>query len=195
MASLDNRFVSSENLIAYFERDMKNKSHPKVTFRWSSVDQVLLPALSGVAKTMFWRCKGKCFLLYLQTFWLFSLLNKDKLLTLQSKMPILAMMHIVMCGAEGGRHYIMEKRHTMLCRLVIWNYHKRLLTKDNAKLMPRVCWLCIPVVCLKANHAFTAHFRVYQQYDAWVSLCSSVSKAVVGLRWQTSRRRIPTFFV
>jgi len=30
---------------------MKNKSHPKVTFKWSSVDQVLLPALSGVVKT------------------------------------------------------------------------------------------------------------------------------------------------
>ena len=32
---------------------MKNKSHPKVTFKWSSVDQVLLPALSGVVKTCF----------------------------------------------------------------------------------------------------------------------------------------------
>ena len=30
---------------------MKNKSHPKVTFKWSSVDQGLLPALSGVVKT------------------------------------------------------------------------------------------------------------------------------------------------
>jgi len=30
---------------------MKNKSHLKVTFKWSSVDQVLLPALSGVVKT------------------------------------------------------------------------------------------------------------------------------------------------
>jgi len=29
---------------------MKNKSHPTVTFKWSSVDKVLLPALSGVAK-------------------------------------------------------------------------------------------------------------------------------------------------
>ena len=27
------------------------KSHPKVTFKWSSVDQGLLPALSGVVKT------------------------------------------------------------------------------------------------------------------------------------------------
>ena len=32
---------------------MKNKSHPKVTFKWSSVDQVLLPALNGVVKTCF----------------------------------------------------------------------------------------------------------------------------------------------
>ena len=30
---------------------MKNKSHSKVIFKWSSVDQGLLPALSGVAKT------------------------------------------------------------------------------------------------------------------------------------------------
>ena len=30
-------------------------------------------------------------------------------------------------------HYIMEKRHMMLCRLAIWNYHKRLLTNDNAE--------------------------------------------------------------
>ena len=30
---------------------MKNKSHPQVTFKRSSIDQALLPALSGVAKT------------------------------------------------------------------------------------------------------------------------------------------------
>ena len=30
---------------------MKNKSHPKVTFKWSSIDKALLPALSGVVKT------------------------------------------------------------------------------------------------------------------------------------------------
>jgi len=30
---------------------LKNKSHPKVAFKWSSVDQGLLPALSGVVKT------------------------------------------------------------------------------------------------------------------------------------------------
>ena len=30
---------------------MKNKSHPKVTFKWSRGDKVLLPALSGVVKT------------------------------------------------------------------------------------------------------------------------------------------------
>jgi len=23
-------------------------------------------------------------------------------------------------------HYIAEKRHTMLCRLAIWNYHKKM---------------------------------------------------------------------
>jgi len=30
---------------------MKNKSHPKVTFKWSRGDKVLLPALSGVVKS------------------------------------------------------------------------------------------------------------------------------------------------
>jgi hypothetical protein len=29
---------------------MKNKSHPKVTIKWSRGDKVLLPALSGVVK-------------------------------------------------------------------------------------------------------------------------------------------------
>ena len=33
-----------------------------------------------------------------------------------------------------------------------------------------------PVVCLKANHAFIAHLRVYQQYVTWVSPCSSTCK-------------------
>jgi hypothetical protein len=28
----------------------KQKSHPKVTFKWSSIDKALLPALSGVVK-------------------------------------------------------------------------------------------------------------------------------------------------
>ena len=35
----------------YSENYMKNKSHPKVTFKWSRGDKVLLPALSGVVKT------------------------------------------------------------------------------------------------------------------------------------------------
>jgi hypothetical protein len=35
----------------FFERDMKNKSHPLGGFKWSSIDQALLPALSGVVKT------------------------------------------------------------------------------------------------------------------------------------------------
>ena len=37
-------------------------------------------------------------------------------------------------------------------------------SKTLRSLMPRVCWIRIPVVCLKANHAFIAHLRVYQQY-------------------------------
>ena len=35
----------------HFEENMKNKSHPKVTFKWSSIDKALLPALSGVVKS------------------------------------------------------------------------------------------------------------------------------------------------
>ena len=35
----------------------KNKSHPKVTFKWSRVFDGLLPALSGVVKLIVWRCK------------------------------------------------------------------------------------------------------------------------------------------
>ena len=35
----------------YSERNMKDKSHPQVAFKWSGIDQVLLPALSGVVKT------------------------------------------------------------------------------------------------------------------------------------------------
>ena len=42
---------------------MKNKSHPKVTFKWSRGDKVLLPALSGVAKLMFDAVKIRIFLL------------------------------------------------------------------------------------------------------------------------------------
>ena len=39
------------DLIVYSERNMKNKSHPLGGFKWSSIDQALLPALSGVVKT------------------------------------------------------------------------------------------------------------------------------------------------
>ena len=46
-------------------------------------------------------------------------------------------------SCEAG-HYIAEKRHTMLCRLAIWNYHKKMCVKDNAELMSRVCWIHIP---------------------------------------------------
>ena len=40
--------------IAFFDRISRipfEKSHPKVTFKWSRGDKVLLPALSGVVKT------------------------------------------------------------------------------------------------------------------------------------------------
>ena len=35
-------------LTGFSEKCMKNKSHPKVTFKWSRVFDGLLPALSGV---------------------------------------------------------------------------------------------------------------------------------------------------
>ena len=75
-----------------------------------------------------------------------------------------------------AEHYIMEKRHTMLCRLAGWNYHSQLQVKDNAEYDATGMLKMYPVVCLRANHAFTAHLRVYQQYVAWVSLCSSTCK-------------------
>ena len=67
--------------------------------------------------------------------------------------------------------------------------------KDIAELDATGMLNVYPVVCVRANHAFNAHLRVYQQYDAWVSLCSSVCRAVVGLNQRTGRRWIPTFFV
>jgi hypothetical protein len=32
---------------------INKKNHPKVAFKWSSIDQALLPALSGVVKILF----------------------------------------------------------------------------------------------------------------------------------------------
>ena len=62
-------------------------------------------------------------------------------------------------------------------------------------MMPRVCCICIPGVCVKANYAFNAHLSgANSNMPAWVSICSSALRAVVSLNQQTSRRWIPTFF-
>ena len=61
-------------------------------------------------------------------------------------------------------HYIMEKRHTMLCRLADWNYHTRLQVNDNAEVDATGMLKHVPVVCVKANHAFNAHSGMYQEY-------------------------------
>ena len=42
--------VQSPDFNRVFRKRYEKKSHPKVTLKWSSVDQVLLPALSGVVK-------------------------------------------------------------------------------------------------------------------------------------------------
>ena len=70
-----------------------------------------------------------------------------------------------------------------------------LLAKDIAEFdvtgMLKVC----PVVCMRANHAFIAHLREYQQC---VRGYHSVRQASTGLRephQQASSRWIPTFFV
>ena len=60
-------------LIAYFERDMKNKSHPKETFKLGSVDQGLpLAAFTRnvyrIAKTIVLTLQTYSFLLYPQNF-------------------------------------------------------------------------------------------------------------------------------
>ena len=52
-----------------------------------------------------------------------------------------------------------------------------------------------PVVCVRANYAFNAHLRVYQQYDRGYHSVRQLARAVVGLRKQMGRRWIPTFFV
>ena len=123
--------------------------------------------------------------------WLKIIVFENKWVYLQSHYP----MKVPNEGFwQSGEHYIMEKRHMMLCRLAVWNYHRKRVPKTLLSLMPRVCWICIPVVCLKANHAFTAHFRVNQQYVTWVSLCSSALRAVVGLRQRMSMMWIPTSF-
>ena len=99
----------------------------------------------------------------------------------------------IYCSCRGaailsGGHYIMKKLHTMLCRLTIRNYHRRLQVKDNAEFDVTGMLRKYPVVCVKVNHTFNAHLRVYQQYFTWVSLCSSTCRAVVSLRWWMSRR-------
>ena len=59
------------------------KSRPlEVAFKWSRGDKVLLPALSGVAKTCFDIAKVSVFIISSKLFVRFSLFVSDKSLTL-----------------------------------------------------------------------------------------------------------------
>lgn len=46
-----------EYFINYSKKGMKNKSHPKVAFKWSSVGSGLLPSELPDSQTFIWRCK------------------------------------------------------------------------------------------------------------------------------------------
>ena len=52
-----------------------------------------------------------------------------------------------------------------------------------------------PVVCVRANHAFNAHLRVYQQYVRGYHSVRQLARAVVGLNQRAGNRWIPTLFV
>ena len=91
-------------------------------------------------------------------------------------------------------HYIIEKRHTMLCRLASWNYHNLLQVKDNAELMSRVCWKHIPScawgLVMPSTHTNGCISNSTRGYHS----VRQLARAVVGLRKRMSRRWIPTFF-
>ena len=61
---------------------MKNKSHSKVAFKWSSVDQGLLPALSGVVKTIVLTGQSYELFLKLPNFTTIIFVNQAKLRSL-----------------------------------------------------------------------------------------------------------------
>ena len=84
------------------------------------------------AKSSLWRCKDKHLSRYLQIF---------------PQLSLLVPKHFVLSPSYSPDMVSVEEQHTfradtnkwksvtppMLCRLVIWNYHRRLLTKDNAE--------------------------------------------------------------
>ena len=49
---------------------------------------------------------------------------------------------------------------------------------------------CIPVVCVRANHAFIAHLRVYQQTDVGITLL--VSTQGCGRPQMTDGQKVDT---
>ena len=53
--------------------------------------------------------------------------------------------------------------------------HSNVGQRQLRSLMSRVCWICIPNVCEKAIHAFTAHLLGISAIFAWMSLCSSTN--------------------
>ena len=74
-------------------------------------------------------------------------------------------------------HYIAEKRHTMLCRLAIWNYHNRLQVNDKCRVdATGMLDMCIPLcawrLAIPSSHTYGCISNTY----AWVSPCSSTCK-------------------
>ena len=96
---------------------------------------------------------------------------------------------------QRAEHYMMEKRHTMLCRLAFWNYHFLTLVNDNAEYDVTGMLRMYPVVCVKAVKPSTHTYRVYQYYSRGYHSVRQPMWAVVSLRKRMSRRWIPTFFV
>ena len=89
----------------------------------------------------------------------------------------------------------MKKRHTMLCRLADETSEiSYACQRQMQSLMSRVCCICIPVVCLRAIDAFTAHLRVISIKFVGITLFVS-KQGLRGPHQQMSRRWIPTFFV
>ena len=74
-------------------------------------------------------------------------------------------------------HYIMKKRHTMLCRLAIWNYHRRLQVNDNAEFdVTGMLKSCIPLCAWGLTKPSTHTYGCISNTNTWVSLCSSTCK-------------------
>ena len=123
----------------------------------------------------------------------------EKILWIQRKSVYLQTHHpINVSNRKHGKlveHYIMVKRHTMLCWLAGWNYHTQLQVKDNAKFDATGMLKTYPG-CVREGKLSLQ--RTLTSISAILRGCHSVrqlARAVVGLNQRTSRRWIPTFYV